>query len=40
MNNTKLTSFEIAQIFYAHLDKRVSWEAFKQIYNQWIGADQ
>ena len=36
----RLDSFEIAQIFYAYLDHRVPWEAFKRIYQEWIGAEQ
>jgi hypothetical protein len=35
----RLTSFEVAQVFYAHLDKRVPWEAFKRIYNEFLGVD-
>jgi hypothetical protein len=37
---SKYTSFEVAQVFYAYLDKRVSWEAFKRIYNEFLGVDQ
>jgi hypothetical protein len=36
----RYTSFEVAQVFYGYLDKRVPWEAFKRVYAEWIGAEQ
>jgi hypothetical protein len=30
----------VAQCFYAYLDKRVSWEHFKRVYNEFLGVEQ
>ena len=34
-----LDSSQVAQVFYAYLDHRVSWEQFKKVYNEFLGVE-